>query len=332
MYLIKTDVAGNLQTAAGIQNGTRHPLPSLLYTDGHYYTAGMDETGLFTRLMQVDENTCSVTASADVNSLIYPLAFSATDQGNILLLSYNRNNYRSQLSEISPGGQVAWTREVNVYQDTETQIVAHLNGTGKRYPFYTAEWNGKYIANCFYNYSFSFLVFGSQGTPESVYNGSNYNSGTSALFVSENGDAALARFSFGQSYLLPTFTLPVNTIDLTDNMGGALIEDAQNDSEFRFGNLRIDNSLYTAFAYNTQSGRVCLALLDAAGSIKARKYFGSSENPFALANFRATRDKGLLLAGTYRVAGSLARPALFRLNEKELYEMLGLDYEKAQKD
>lgn len=331
IYLIRAAADGKQVTAAAIGNGSQHPLPSLLQINGAYYAGAMDETGLFARILQVDDQSCSVLGTADIPSLLYPLAFSATDDNNILLLSYDRINYRSQLSKLEPGGQIQWTQSVNVYQDTETQIVAHLNGTGKRYPFYTAVWNGKYVMNGFYNYSFSFLLFGNSG-PETVYNGSNYNSGTNAMQVLNNGNALITRFSFGSSYLVPSFAQSTGTIDLTDNMGGIQIDDAAENSDFRLGHIEIDHTVYTAYAYNTQNGRVCFSLLTENGTLKARHYFGNSETPFRIGNFRATADKGLILAGTLQVAGAFPRPALFKLNEKELYEILGLDYEKAQKE
>jgi|GEM_PF-1252415 len=331
IHLVRTAADGRQMAAAVITNGSHDPLGSLLFINGAYYVGAMDETGLFTRVIRVDENSCSAISSVDFGALLYPLAFSEAEEGSMLLLSYDRVNYRSQLSRITPDGQVIWTQNVNVYQDTETQIVAHLNGTGKRYPFYTATWNGRYVANCFYNYSFSFLTF-SASAQDAVYNGSNYNSGTSAMYAMENGNAAIARFSFGQSYLVPSFAPAPGVVDLTDNMGGALIDDAAPDSDFRFGKIVIANTNYIAYAYNTQNGRVCFSLLDEGGSLKARKYFGSSENPFTIGNFRATADKGLMVAGSFRVAGSFARPALFKLNEKELYEVVGLDYEKEQKE
>ncbi len=331
IHLVRAAADGKQMAAATITNGSHNPLGSLLFINGAYYVGAMDETGLFARIIRVDENYCSAISSADLNGLLYPLAFSEIEEGSILLLSYDRTNYRSQLSRVMPDGQVIWTQNANVNQDTETQIVAHLNGTGKRYPFYTAAWNDRYVANCFYNYSFSFLTF-SASAQDAIYNGSNYNSGTSAMYALENGNAAIARFSFGQSYLQPSFAAAPGVVDLTDNMGGALIDDAAADSDFRFGKIVIDNKNYTAYAYNTQNGRVCLSLLDESGSLKARKYFGNGENPLSIGNFRATADKGLMLAGSFRVAGSFARPALFKLNEKELYEIVGLDYEKAQKE
>jgi len=326
MYLIRTDEKGEYVTSAEITGGSKHPLPTLLNINGEFYAGCMDEVGLFTRILKIDPNSCQGTVVAEFQNLLYPLAFSVTDGSSILLLTYNRLQYRSQMSKVGLDGSVAWTVEANVFQDTEAQIVAHLNGTGKRYPFFTATWNGKYVLNGFNNYSFSFLVYSAGGQfPDAIYNGSNFSSGATAMYTAD-GNAAIARFSFGKSYLVPSFPQASGVVDLTDNMGGLFVEEAEPDSEFELGTLTIDNTPYLCFAYNTANGRVAFGVLDASGQLKARKYFGDGSNPFKIGNFRATQDKGLMVAGTFTVAGAFPRPALFKLNEKELFEIVGLDY------
>lgn len=328
LFLIRTNEKGEYMTSAEITNGNKHPLPSLLYIDGSYYAGCMDEVGLFARILKIDETTCSATTVAEFPNLLYPLAFSKSDGNSLLLVGYDRYGYRSQLSKITLDGQVEWTVNANVFQDAEAQIVGHLNGTGKRYPFYTATWNGKYVANCFNNYSFSFLVFNAGvETPDAIYNGSHFSSGTSAMMELSDGSAAIARFSFGKSYLIPSFAQASGVVSLTDDMGGILMEEAEDDSEFEFGKVTVDNVSYFCYAYNTENGRVAIGFMNATGELKARKYFGSSNNPFKIGNFVQTNDKGLLVAGTFYVAGAFPRPALFKLNEKELFEVMGLKYE-----
>ena len=327
MYILRVNEKGEYMTSAVITGGNKHPLPNLLYINNIFYAGCMDEVGLFTRILQIDENTCAATTVAEFQNLLYPLAFSVVDNSSILLLGYDRWTYASQLSKISLDGQVAWTKDANVFQDAESEIVSHLNGTGKRYPFYTAGWNGKYVANCFNNYSFSFLVFdGGTGFPDAIYNGSHFSSGTSAFLELGGGNAAITRFSFGKSYLLPTFPQTSGVVSLTDDMGGLLVEEAEADSEFELGQITVDDTPYLCYAYNTENGRVAIGFLGSSGELKARKYFGSSNNPFKIGNFIPTSDKGLMVAGTFYVAGAFPRPALFKLNEKELFELMGLEY------
>lgn len=327
IYLLRSNEKGEYLTSAQIGGGNVHPLPTLLRLNDTFYVGCMDEVGLFTRILQVDPNSCQTTTTAEFTNLLYPLAFSA-DGDAILLLSYDRYTYRSQLSRITLGGQTQWTLETNVNQDVETQLVNHLNGTGKRFPFFTANWNGKYVMNGFNNYSFSLLVFAAGSSfPEAIYNGSNYSSGASAMLPLEGGNAALARFSFGNSYFTPAFAPASGVVDLTDNITGFYVEEAEADSEFELGMVTVDDVPYLCFGYNITNGRVAIGFMDASGQLNARKYFGSGDNPFKLGNFRFTQDKGLLVAGTFYVAGSFPRPALFKLNEKELFELMGLKYE-----
>lgn len=327
IYLLRTDEKGDYLASTEIGDGTIHPLPNLLRINDGFYVGGMDEVGLFTRILKIDPNSCQAETSVEFTNLFYPLAFSANGSA-ILLLGYDRFTYRSQLSRITLDGQTEWTLETNVNQDVETQLVNHLNGTGKRFPFFTANWNGKYVMNGFNNYSFSLLVFAAGSSfPDAIYNGSNYSSGASALLPLESGNAALARFSFGKSYFTPAFAAASGVVDLTDNITGIFVEEAEPDSEFELGIVSVDDVPYLCFGYNTTNGRVAIGFMDASGELKARKYFGSADNPFQIGNFRATQDKGLLVAGTFYVAGSFPRPALFKLNEKELFELMGLKYE-----
>ena len=326
IYLLRTDEKGEYLTSAEIGGGNVHPLPTLLRINDGFYVGAMDEVGLFTRVLKIDPNSCQTQTTTEFQNLLYPLAFSA-DNGAILLLSYDRFTYRSQLSRITLDGQTEWTVETNVNQDVETQLMNHLNGTGKRFPFFTANWNGKYVMNGFNNYSFSLLVFAAGGSfPEAIYNGSNYSSGATALLPLDGGNSALARFSFGKSYFTPAFAPASGVVDLTDNIPGLFVEEAEADSEFELGLVTVDDVPYLCFGYNTNNGRVAIGFMDASGQLKARKYFGSGDNPFKIGNFRQTQDKGLLVAGTFSVAGSFPRPALFKLNEKELFEVMGLEY------
>jgi hypothetical protein len=328
IYLLRVNKQGEYMASQELGNMHRSALPKLLRLNGRYFIACMDEVGLFTQILNVDENTCQANTAAEYTDLLYPLAVSPLDGDNALLLSYDRIGYKSQLSKISLSGSVEWTLEIPVNQDAEALIVQHLNGSGVRFPFYTEVWNGKYVVNCFSNYSFSFLIMkGGTGMPDAIYNGSQYASGTSACYPLASGSVAISRFSFGKSYLIPSFNQPFDVVDLTDNLGGIFIEEAEANSEFKLGNITVDDVNYLGFAYNTQNSRVALGLLDGNGQLKARKYFGTGTNPFKIGQFRQTEDKGLLLAGTLSVAGVFPRPALFKLNEKELFEILDLEYE-----
>ena len=326
IHLTRVDKNGEYLTSAEITGGSKNPLPTLLHINDTYYVGCMDEVGLFTRFIKIDPGSCQPESVVEFPDLLYPLAFSVAEGSSVLLLTYDRYGYKSQLSKVSPDGQVLWTVEANVFQDTEALIVNQLNGTGKRYPFFTLGWNGKYIANCFNNYSFSFLVFNAgSNAPDAIYNGSNFSSGVSAMYVLPDGSTALSRFSFGRSYLIPAFVPASGAVDLTDNMGGILVEEAESDSEFEFGTVTIDGTPYFCYAHNTENGRVAVGFLSG-GPLKAKKYFGSSHNTFKIGSFRATKDNGLLVAGSFWVAGAFPRPALFKLNEKELYEVMGLKY------
>lgn len=326
--IIRLNDEGEYVASSPFPGNSKNPLPSMLKVGSTFYAACMDEVGLFTRLLQIDEHSGAVAIAGEFTNLLYPLAFS-TDGNSILLLGYDRYTFSSQLSLISPNGQISWHANINVFQDVEAEIVAHLNGTGKTYPFYTAYWNGKYIVNGFSNYSFSFLAYSAgQQFPDAIYNGSHFLSGTSGFYAMENGNAAIARFSFGKSYLIPSFSYSGGTVSLTDDMGGILMEDAADNSDFRFANVSIDQTNYICFAYNTKNGRCAVGFLGTGGELKAKKFFGSGENPFSIGNFTQTADKGLLVAGTFSVAGSFPRPAVFKLNEKELYSIMGLEYDK----
>lgn len=326
-FLLRCNEKGEYVTSTLVDAQHKHPLPTLLQINGNFYVACMDEVGLFTRILHIDESTGATSVAAEFPTLLYPLAWSANTDGSLLLLSYDRYGFRSELSKLSLDGQTDWTVRVNVYQDAEEMVVHHLNGTGKQFPFYTTAWNGKFVANCFNNYSFSFLVFSAgNNTPDAIYNGSHYSSGTTAMLPLDGSSAALARFSFGKSYLIPSFDQSAGVVSLTDDMGGLLVEEAEDDSEFEFGKVSIDGTTYLCYAYNTQNGRVSIGFMSSTGELKARKYFGSSNNPFKIGHFIQTQDKGLMVAGSFYVAGAFPRPAIFKLNEKELFEMMGLVY------
>jgi len=328
IYLLRTNADGEYMASKEIDGSNKNVMPSIIQNESGIFIGCMDQTGLFTRILKVEENSCETSLASEFQDLLYPLAVSTMSDGNLLLLSYDRLSFRSELSKISISGNIAWSIQIPVNQDAETRIVRHLDGSGTQYPFFTAVWNNKPIVNCFSNYSFSFLMYNStSNTAETIYNGSQFSSGLSSFFATGNGNAAISRFSFGKSYMISDFNQNTGIIDLTDNMGGTYIEDAEENSVFKLGHISVDGVTYLSMAYNTQNGRVALVFLDASGQFKARKYFGAAANPFKIGQFRQTSDKGLLVGGTFYVAGSLPRPALFKLNEKELYKILDLKYE-----
>src|SRR5690606_18318558 len=191
--------------------------------------------------------------------------------------------------------------------------------TGKRFPFQVGKASGAYYFNGFINYTFSLVFTDLQADqPMGIVYGQQDDGGFSAIHPVEGNTFALARFNFGDNYLLPKAELQLNNVVSAVNLGGFTFPEMTPDATVKILNTRIDEREVLIYATNTRSKQVGLFFYDRTdGAFLSSRYLGFS-NPYEVGALSVTRDGGLIIGATTWLAGRFPRICLLKLPPEDL--------------
>lgn len=324
VYLLKVDKDGNYVSDQNLSDNYVHPVKNLMKINGQFYFVAMEEGTLQANLFVLDD-AGQVTNTIALNTT-YPLAVAA-DGSSIIMQSFNNNSGNTVLSVLNTSGTISGSRNfsVGVGDDVEEPIINHFRRTGRQLPFFVGKTDGGiYYFNGFYNYTIS-LVFTdlSEGDPNGVVQGQIDEGGVLAAQHIDGNTFALARFNYGDNYILPNVTVQTNSsfasaIDLEGNLYPELIRDPLVIIE----KITIASEDFVLYGSTTLSGKIILmAFNESDGALRGLKYIGIT-NPYELAGFNVTADEGIAITGATYVGGKFARICLIKLSKEELEEMV----------
>ncbi len=320
IHLIKTDIAGDLLWEYDLPSKYVNAVPNLIQRNGSLYFVCMDEVGLFTYIMKVDENGKSAQEFQQFQQIKYPL-YVFDNQNAVYIQNYERSSYKTGIHELNDAmDQVLQSGSVDINTDVEDKIVDHINYTGRRFPFFVHVTPEKdyIVMSGFNNYSFSTLFMDANLDFSGVYNGSGYDGGLNAILPLGANQYALARFSFSNLYFNPNTTLNPTAVDITESIPAQGKAELDANSPVLIKNIRIKETDYVAYLATTKSNQLLLSLY-AKGSTElvASKYFGQSV-PLKACDFLMTDDGGLILLSRVTVMSSFNRCATIKVKREEL--------------
>jgi hypothetical protein len=320
IYLMKVDELGGFISEQEVDENYVNPIGPLLESGGNYFFFCMSSVGLQTQLFQVDtEATISNPVSVGGS---YPAA-SAMDGNNFLLLSYDNFNKNTVVSVVTPSGSISQSKSFSIGAGdaVEEPIINHFLRTGKQIPFLVGKAGSQYYFNGFYNYSLS-LCFTNlvADDPQGIIQGQQDDGGLSQVMPLDGGKFALARFNFGDNYILPNTTLNTSGITSSFKLNGNPFPELVANAPVKILRTTIGTKKIALYASDTRSKQIALFGYDeSTGEFIGSRYLGFS-NPFEIASLTPTTDGGLAICGTTYVAGRFPRICLFKLSKDEITE------------
>ena len=330
IYLVKADAEGNVLWEYAADATVVSPAPALMNINGGFYFMCMDNTGLGTILMQVNEAGATADIVRVYPDITFPLHASATPDGGILVLSYNRDRTSSTLSKINASFGLSWQENYNVQEENADEpIFDHLLNTDKRLPFFTGVMEtGGYFFNGLSNFTLSLsFVDPSDGSQLGVMNGFRLDGAVSAMQHLQGSTFAVSRYTFGTNYILPGIDIATDAVSNSEDLEGNISAELATNADVRILRTVVDTTNLLVYAANSKSNQVVLyGYNENDGALLGSKYLGFSEG-FEVAGIIETSDKGLAILCTTNVAGRFRRMALFKISEGDIKGLAGIDSE-----
>src|SRR5690554_5217646 len=324
IHILKTDPEGNMLWEQQISSKYVNAVPNLIKRNGKIYFVCMDAVGLFTYIMEINENSKEVIEFNKFESILYPL-YVFDNKTEVYIQNYNRMTYETGIVKLSANlDEIQNWGSVQIFTDVEDKIVDHINYTGKRFPFFinvTPE-NNHVLFSGFNNYSFSTVFMNSNLDFSGVYNGAAFDGGLNAVLPLGGNKFSLARFSFSNMFYNAHATLDPSTIDIAESIPAQTQPELDPQRPVLIKKIEISETNYVAYLATTKSNHLLLSLYEPGSSQpKAIKYLGESV-PLLACDFDKTKDGGLMILTRVTVIASFNRIATIKLNEEKLEKLI----------
>jgi hypothetical protein len=328
IYLLKANKYGNFIKELEVESTYVNAVAHFALLNDKYYFFCMSSADTRVHLAEVDENLDAILVNPVSGGLSYPMASSLVDETAFALLSYNNFDKQSVISIVRPNGTLSAvkTYSIGVGDKVEEPIMNHFIRTGRQYPFAIGKTaNNVYFFNGFYDYTFSlvFTNFTADTPPLGVVQGQQDDGGCSAILPLSGNKFALARFDFGENYLVPGTILNPGSITSAINLGGYTVPELVPNAKVKILSATANGKNVLMYATDTRSKQIGLfAYEEATGTLLGSHYIGFS-NPFEVGNIIQTTDGGLAVCGTTYIAGRFPRICLIKLSKEKLGQIAG---------
>lgn len=323
IYLMKVDEAGNFVKEIEVEATSVHPVGSLAEYQTRYYFVCMDPLTQQAQLASVDANLESVAIEPVSGDLTYPAGVSFIDN-TFVVVGYNNADKLTTLSLVSPDGGLLSSKgfSIGTGEDVEEPIINHYIRTGRQFPFAAGKApNGLYYFNGFYNYTFSLVFTDMNGDdPNGVVQGQHEDGGFSAVTPIAGNKFAMARFNFGDNFLLPNRDLSTSGITSSTDLGGYSLPELVPNARVRILRATADTRKVLIYGSDTKSKQIGLLYYDeSTGEFINSRYLGFS-NPFEIVSLTQTADGGLAVCGMTSLAGRFERITVIKLSKERFAE------------
>jgi hypothetical protein len=284
----------------------------------------MDKLNLGTYLVQVEEQGGSFAEVGYLGGLQYPLAAAKINSGGFVVQGYNREDLKTVLARLNANGVAIWQEEYDTFEDVEENIIRHIIRTSRPLPFMTGSMGNSLFFNGFYNYSFSMgFVNANDGNLTGVINGPGVDDAISGAVHINGSEFAMARYSYLENEIVPSYNVSVNGIEVTGDLEGLKFDELTQQAKFSIKKVNTDGKPAVIYGSETKSGQILLlAYSQADQTLLGSRYLGFGQ-PYQMADFATTPDGGLIVLASTHVTGRFPRMALFKLSETDLKTLVG---------
>ncbi len=323
-YLIKVDAQGDFQWERTPSENYVNPLNGLVKSGTSYQFFCMDKLNLGTYLVQVEDQAGSFTQVGYLEALQYPLAISSITSGGFVVQGYNREDQTTVLARLNQNAVAIWQEEYDTFEDVEENIIKHMIRTSRPLPFMTGSVGNSFFFNGFYNYSFSMgFVNASDGTLTGVINGPGVDDAISGATQINGNEFAMARYSFLENKIIPSYNISVNSIEATGDLEGLQFDELTQQANFTIKKVNAAGKATVIFGTETKTGQILLLAYDQTDqTLLGSRYLGFGQ-PYQMADFSTTQDGGLIVLASTHITGRFPRLALFKLSQFDLEQLAG---------
>ncbi len=322
--ILKTDEYGIFQRESNLPDDFVNPVGKFIKTSAGYYFFCMNRLTLQSKLILVTEEG----TSAEVTELpfSYPLAASWDEaSGQLMLLSYDREEKEMVVSMLNPSGQSRSQQRFSIGFgdfDAEASIIKHFAGTGPRLPFFCGtNGEGLYFFNGYYRYALSLVLYkAGTSTPQTViYGYTDERAINSAIAASNN--FAFSKSEYGSMYFIPNWENTSGVLSGSDIKGYPIPEIKEN-SLITANRLQVNGYEYVVYGSSTRNGQISLYFYTGSDKRLAGNHYLGFTNPYEINALVPTSDGGIAIAGQTWIAGRFSRICLFTLSKDDLSSII----------
>ncbi|GJM29551.1 MAG: hypothetical protein DHS20C17_21860 [Cyclobacteriaceae bacterium] len=324
-YLIKVNSEGDFVWEQSPSENYVNPLSGLSLSGNSYRFFCMDKLNLGTYLVRVDDASGGFTEIGYLGGLQYPLAANNLSGGGYVVQGYNREDQKTVMARLNENAVAIWQEEYDTFEDVEEDIIKHMIRTSRPLPFMTGSVDNSFFFNGFYNYSFSMgFVNASDGTLTGVINGPGIEDAVSAAMQISGNKFAMARYSYLENKIIPSYNLNVTGTQVTSDLEGLKFGELSQQAKFQIKKINVASKSIAVYGTETKSGQVLLLAYDLADqSLLGSRYLGHGQ-PYRMADFSVTKDGGLIVLASTDITGRFPRLALFKLSKNDLEMLAGI--------
>ncbi|MEM7550289.1 MAG: hypothetical protein AAF363_11465 [Bacteroidota bacterium] len=319
VHVLKTDEFGTFVSETVLDPSFVNPVDQLVEINGLYYFFCMNEFQE-ARLFSMDTSGI-VQDPIAVNAVTYPSYLTASDQ-NLLLLSYDNDDKRTILSEISTDGSLLRSQGFGIGAGVgvEEPIIDHFTRTGRQLPFFAGVMeNGTFFFNGFVNFTISMIFTRLDGAePSGILQGQQDDGAMSRAIPISGGRFAASRFNFGDNYYIPSVNIEANGITSSTDLAGNPILELESDAPVVIEEVEVEGVRSLIFGSNTKDGQILIsAYSEETGELNGIQFIGFS-SPYELADITTTEDGGIAVLSRVFIAGRFPRIAVNKISVDEL--------------
>lgn len=322
--ILKTDEYGIFSSETNLPDDFVNPVGKLIKTSAGYYFFCMNRLTLQSKLVLITDD--GGYAEVGELPLSYPLA-AASDQhsGQLILLSYDREEKEMVVTILNPAGQLHSQQRFSIGFgdfDAETSIIKHFAGTGSKLPFFCGtNGEGLYFFNGYYRYALSLVMY-KAGThiPQTVLYGYTDERLINSI-VSESNSFALSKSEYGSAYFIPDWENTPGILSGSDIKGYPMPEIKEN-SWITANRVQVNGTGYIVYGSSTRNGQIGLYFYRDSDKRLAGNHYLGFTNPYEIRALTPTSDGGIAIAGQTWIAGRFSRVCLFKLSKDDLSSII----------
>lgn len=320
-YLMKINSQGRFVWERILPENNVNPVGEFFVVDDSVHFMCMDAGNRSAKIFRVNEFEQQIVEYVSYSGLTNPLDIRQTSDGNLLVLSHQEASNASGLSLINQNFSQEWGRLYETGGDYKDAVENSMRRKLDPLPFFAGEvGNGSaYYFNGFFEDNLS-LVFANNinGEFTGKVEALGSNRALSGLLHLEGNNFFANYYSFNNFFISSGQGLITNAAISIDALEGNSFADLKTFRKTILRSLNIGGREVVCMLAQTKDLRVRLSFYNPTnGTLISSQVLGQG-NPFDIVDVQTTRDGGIVLLGSTRIAGRISRLLVIKLASSQV--------------